>query len=71
MADILSAMAANVFDPWPADGPVFQERQAADDEMSELFQQLDAEGMRYSVHRVTRSDLCAHYRPVLQSTPAV
>ena len=22
MADILSAMAANVFDPWPADGPV-------------------------------------------------
>jgi len=71
MADILSAMAANVFDPWPADGQVFQERQAADDEMAELFQELDAEGMRYSVHRVTRSDLRAHYHPVLQSTPAV
>ena len=71
MADILSAMATNVFDPWPADGPVFQDRQAADDEMAQLYQQLDAEGFQYRLHHVTLNDLRAVYQPALEPTPAV
>ena len=71
LADILSAMAANVFDPWPADAPVFQERQVADAEMAQLYQQLDAGGFQYRLHHVTRSDLQAVYQPALEPTPAV
>ena len=69
LADILSAMAANVFDPWPADSPIFQDTQTAADEMAELMRELGDDGTNYRLHRVTKDDLRAAYRPVSDAVP--
>ena len=71
MADILSAMAANVFDPWPADWPVIQNAETADAELRQLAAELSDSGAWHRRHQVTQDTLRAAYRPAPEATSIV
>ena len=71
LADILSSMAANVFDPWPLDWPALQDAETADAEQRELIAELSDFGLRPRLQRVTQDDLRAAYRPAPGATTVV
>ena len=68
LADILSAMAANVFDPWPEDWPAFQDDAIAEAELRQLVAELTASATWYRRHQITQDMLRAAYRPVQETT---
>ena len=57
LADILSAMAANVFEPWPDDWPVEPDARTAAAELETLIAELEEAGTWYRRRRVTRDAL--------------
>ena len=72
--DIASSMSVNIFEPWPADAPVFYPAEVAAAEQVDLLAELDAEGIPYRMHRLTMDDLRATYHKVhvlgIVKTPA-
>ena len=61
MSDILSGIAANVHNPWPAGAPAFYAADVGAAEMAELRAELDAEGIPYRMHRAGLADLLVDY----------
>ena len=62
--DIASSMSVNIFEPWPANAPVFYEADVAAAEQVNLLAELDSECIRYRMHRLTMDDLHATYHKV-------
>lgn len=71
IADILSAMAANIFDPWPEDWPSVQDAKIAKAEQEQLVAELMESGVWHRLHRVTRDDLQAVHAATQGSAEAV
>ena len=65
MSDILSAIAANVHNPWPAGAPAFKAVEAGAVEMAELVAELDAEGIPYRTHQAGFADLPVDYAALI------
>ena len=65
MSDILSAIAANVYSPWPAGAPAFKAAEAGAAEMAELVAELDAEGISYRTHHAGLADLPVDYAALI------
>ena len=62
--DIASSMSVNIFEPWPADAPVFYPADVAAAEQLDLLAELDAMGMRHWMRHLTMDDLRATYHKV-------
>lgn len=71
IADILSAMAANIFDPWPTDWPSVQDVKIAKAEQEQLVAELTESGVWHRLHYVTRDDLQAVHAAAQESAKAV
>ena len=61
MSDILSGIAANVHNPWPAGAPAFKAAEAGAAEMADLRAELDGEGLSYRTRRAGLADLPVDY----------
>ena len=64
LADIASSMSVNIYEPWPADSPIFVDADVAAAELADLLAELDAEGTPHRMHRLTMDDLRATYDKV-------
>ena len=65
MSDILSAIAANVHNPWPAGAPAFKAADAGAAEMADLVAELDVEGIPYRTHQAGFADLPVDYAALI------
>ena len=65
MSDILSGIAANVHNPWPAGAPAFKAADVSKTEMAELLAELDAEGIPYRTHHAGLADLPVDYAALI------
>ena len=61
MSDILSAIAANVHNPWPAGAPAFYDAATGAAKMADLVAELDGEGIPYWTRRAGLADLPMDY----------
>ena len=65
MSDILSAIAANVYYPWPAGAPAFKSADAGAAEMAEPRAELDGEGIPYRMRSAGLADLPVDYAALI------
>ena len=64
LAGIASSMSVNIFEPWPADAPVFCEADVAAAEQVDLLAELDALGITHWMRHLTMDDLRETYNKV-------
>ena len=64
LADIASSMSVNIFEPWPADAPIFYEADVAAAEQVDLLAELDAMGITHWMRHLTMDDLRETYNRV-------
>ena len=65
MSDILSAIAANVYYPWPAGAPAFYDVATGAAKMADLVAELDVEGISYRTHHAGLADLPVDYAALI------
>ena len=64
LADIASSMSVNIFEPWPADAPVFYDAEVATAEQVDLLAELNAMGITHWMRYLTMDDLREIYNKV-------
>ena len=69
LADIASSMSVNIFEPWPADAPVFYDAEVAAAEQVDLLADLDAMGITHWMRYLTMDDLRETYNRVHAAGP--
>ena len=64
LADIASSMSVNIFEPWPADAPIFYGADVAAAKLARLLANLDAESITHWMRYLTMDDLRAAYAKI-------
>ena len=64
LADIAASISLEIYEPWPADAPVFYEADVAAAKLVRLLADLDAEGITHWMRYLTMDDLRAAYAKI-------